>query len=176
MTLKLHLCTVVSVSNEGCHSFFYPDTIRKRVESRFLSMAHLICWLLTCDSDCCFWYVTNALCAWIKVDCILSSRRDSRQQPKSAAAARLAGVKVITLPREEVGIILLIICQFPWVATCNTDSDVLLKGGNSKIFCNTLPLTFYHIDELSSGEVERGRKCVETYGEGRWEGERRECG
>ena len=131
MTLKLHLCTVVSVSNEGCHSFFYPDTIRKRVESRFLSMAHLICWLLTCDSDCCFWYVTNALCAWIKVDCNLSSRRDSRQQPKSAAAARLAGVKVITLPREEVGIILLIICQFPWVATCNTDSDVLLKGGNS---------------------------------------------
>ena len=90
MTLKLHLCTVVSVSNEGCHSFLYPDTIRKRVESRFLSMAHLICWLLTCDSDCCFWYVTNALCAWIKVDCILSSRRDSRQQPKSAAAARLA--------------------------------------------------------------------------------------
>ena len=162
MTLKLHLCTVVSVSNEGCHSFLYPDTIRKRVESRFLSMAHLICWLLTCDSDCCFWYVTNALCAWIKVDCNLSSRRDSRQQPKSAAAARLAGVKVITLPREEVG--------------CSTDSDVLLKGGNSKIFWNTLPLTFYHIDELSSGEVERGRKCVETYGEGRWEGERRECG
>lgn len=30
------------------------------------------------------------------------NRRDSRQQPKSAAAARLQGVKVITLPREEV--------------------------------------------------------------------------
>ena len=70
----------------------------------------------------------------VEVYSMLCSRRDSRQQPKSSAAARLAGVKVITLPREEVG--LLGIHQFL--------SDVADRGS------------------FVLGEAEGGRKCLET--------------
>ena len=71
----------------------------------------------------------------IEVHAMLCSRRDSRQQPKSSAAARLAGVKVITLPREEVR----------------------LLGTNSFVMLLTLVI-------LVLGEAERGRKRLETNG------------